>query len=94
MGGLQVRIATIERKARAVIVQRDDFVLRLQQTAKLAPGGAVIPVLAILVDIVADMDHGIQLTGFGDLAIGIVEAGDIVRAGSQREADRRVPAGR
>ena len=85
--GLQVLIGAVAAEADAVILQRDNFVRRVVQAHWAIAG---VFALRILVDIVAQEDHVIQLvraTALGNIAIGIEESGLPVGTASHAEGE-------
>ena len=84
MGRLQRRIALILRMTRAIIGQGDDLVRGLRGAADRLPDLRAVAVGAIFIDIVAQMDDGVDPLQRGDRIIGGEEAAGIKLARHDR----------
>ena len=81
---LQVLVGAVLRVALAVVGERDDFAWRLVRPHAIG--------LAVLVNVVAEVHHGLQVAALGHAAIGVKIAGDVIRAGDEGQPqaiDRR-----
>ena len=82
----------IGRVADPVVAQRDGFSPRLRDAEQ--PAAVAVHAVLELVDVVADVDHGIEIVAVGDAAVDVEEAGGIVRAAERGEANAIDVAGR
>ena len=95
--GLQIGVLAVLRVAGAVVLERQDLAIGRRQPsrrARIALGPARIVSAAVLVEIVAQMDHRIQVAPFGDPPIDVEEPERKVGAGRQRQPDRGCRPGR
>lgn len=79
---LQVRIAAVLSVAPPVVLERDDLVRGL-----VAAHRAVLTV-AVLVDVVAEVDDGVDVIAPGEAPVGVEVSVRQARAGHHSEPDR------
>ncbi len=107
MDFLQIGIAAIQSVAQAIVVQRHDLVRR-HDVALARELGIGVHAEFVFVQVVAEMQHEVQVVALGDARVGVEVAVRIVRARSEgetqaidaadgqraRAADRRLHAAR
>ena len=100
MDFLQVRVGLVAGVAGAVVLERHDFVGRLRRAPQRAAVAVLVGVFfgrhaatGIFVDVIAQMQHQIEVRARRDPRIDIEEAERVVRAGQHRDA-QPIDAGR
>lgn len=89
MGGLRVGVGLVQRVAQPVAGEVDGLGGRLAVADADERGGAVAVVaVAVLVDVVADVEHEVEVVAGGDGAVGGEEAARVVAAGDERHPQR------
>ena len=84
MDFLQIGIGAIERVAQAIVVQRHDLVRRRDIALACELRIGVVAEL-VLVNVVAEMQHEVQIVALGDPRVRIEVALRVVRARGERQ---------
>ena len=87
--GQQVGVAAVLRVARHVVVVGQALLERLERPPDVLAGRLrAARHLPGLVDVVAEVQHEVQVVAVGDDPVGVEEAGVVLRAGHHREPQR------
>ena len=93
VGGLEVGIGLVLGMAGAVVAEGDRFGHWGVDAAQGLASLTAVTVNAIFVEVIAEVDHGIEIIPRGDVPVHVEKAERPVRAGHEGECDRRRIAG-
>ena len=87
MQGLQIRVRLVLGMALAVVGQHQQFIGRVGHPSQRGGIGRGIAIRGVLVDVIAQVNGGVQVGALGGFGIDVEVAGRVVRAGKHRQLD-------